>query len=405
MSLPLHDIRWADAIQPLAPTTPRRLFLSHGTPSEGALIFQPMARGRLYLRVEHDDWDFVRAIADAPPFDAAVVREDYLAPYPDSHPRRAFPPDELTTALRTAEIAWSLDPNTARFLDQHSGDGLAERAARSPLAQALSRPWDLEALQERDSVERIVDAAAGQQLLSRVMASPYVEVTDADDPRLTINAEFIRMTRERAGDRIVAGYLQGTGAQMKRGDLDEPAAELVAAGAEVIFVRLRRFKPEEASAEEVLAYAGLIEAITQRGARAVPDCVGRLGPVLVAAGADGFVTGAFRFRKVPDALLARSGGGRAHQLEYEVPGQFYGRARTALERELPPCPEETCEADDGRGDEVAVRIHNLHELRRLAREAGAVGTDFSDLLRAADARVASEWADALQTVARRRHAA
>ena len=58
-----------------------------------------MSRGRLYLRCESNEWDFIRAMKDAPPFDAAVISDRYLAPYPEGHRFYGLRPDRLAKAV------------------------------------------------------------------------------------------------------------------------------------------------------------------------------------------------------------------------------------------------------------------------------------------------------------------
>lgn len=358
-----------------------------------------MPRGRLYIRLEHEEWEFVRELGDAVPFDAAVVRDDYLAPYPKGHRRYGEEAAQLIDALDAVGVRWSLDPNTAQLEHENSGKRLRPRAAGSLLAKALPLPLSPSDLTSEAAQEILVDAAATVQLRSQGFASPYLEVGRVDDPRIKINADLIKRSVERAGDRAVVAYLQTMARFLRDGSAVEVAKHLHDAGAQVIFIRIRRLDPEQASIDDTLAYADLVQRIARAGSRAVPDCIGRLGPVLVAAGADGFSTNALHFRKVPDVLLVSGGGGGSRPLQYEVPGRWHAVPLDRPASNLPPCAVADCEAEDGQGNENAIRVHNLHELRRLARLAAAEGVAFAEHLRAAGSPYASGWAEALERLA------
>ena len=183
-----------------------------------------------------------------------------------------------------------------------------------------------------------------------------------------MNLRLLARSRELAGDRAVIAYLQllrgrlidGTGAELVR--------RLAASGPDVVLVRVRRFKPEQATPAEVVAYGRAVSAGGQAGARMVADCVGRLGPVLVATGADGFASNARCFRTVPDDLHPAGGGGGAGDLVWEVPGGGFAAVGAGTPT---ACAVAGCAAPSGAGDNAAVRVHNLHEFQRAARQAAA----------------------------------
>ncbi len=259
-----------------------------------------MSRGRLYLRCESNEWDFVRKMKLEPPFDAAVISDRYLAPYPEGHKSHGLSPDRLAKAVEACGRRWSVDPDTARLGHRDSSRRQRPHAANRAIAKVLPLPLTVERLGDRDAAAALVEAAAVNQLGSRALAAPYLEIEDFEDPRFAVNLDLLRRTRELAGDRTLVAYLQLLGGQMRDGGGIEAARRLADAGAEVIFVRIRRFEPELATRADLAAYAGIISAGVSEGARVVGDCVGRLGPTLVALGADGFATNAHRFRKVAD---------------------------------------------------------------------------------------------------------
>jgi hypothetical protein len=337
------------------------------------------------------------------PFDGAIISDRYLAPYPDGHRRHGEAPDRLIDELEDLHVPWLLDPDTARLGHHLIKQRWRPRAANSPIAKAVPLPLSPRLSLPSGEAEALVDATAGVQLRSTMFASPYLEVSGVGDPRFETNLRLLELSRERAGDRTLVAYLQTMSRYMNDGNAAEAGVALAAAGAEIVVIRIRRFSPETSSTEGLLAYAGLVAAIKSTDAATVTDAVGRLGPVLVACGADGFSTGAFHFRTVPDDLCPSGGGGNLVPLSWEIPGRFasilrgQGATTTAgwVRCSYPKCPAPT-----GAESEVAVRTHNLHELKRQARLAASEGLGYAARLRTAGSGYPAEWAAALEGLQR-----
>jgi hypothetical protein len=364
-----------------------------------------MSRGRFYLRCESDEWDFIRDLQAPPPFDAAVISDRYLADYPEGHKRFGEPRDGLAKELDGRGIRWSVDPDTARLEQAKSAERQRPRAANRPLAKAVPLPLSAGRLADPNAVDELVEACSLHQLGSRAFAAPYLEVTGPDDPRWNINKKLLARSQELAGDRILIAYLQVLRSHLLDGNAAVLARRLAEAGANVIFVRVRRFEAESATTEEVLAYGDVIDAGTTNGSRVVADCVGRLGPTLIAAGADGFATNAWRFRKVSDDLHpAGGGGGGAGELLWEVPDFALGLPQGAGNSSR-SCAIGNCPAPQGpNGDHLATRIHNLHEFHRAARLAAREEFDYAKRLSKSHSLVARRWGIALQQLEKRRAA-
>jgi hypothetical protein len=359
-----------------------------------------MPRGRFYLRCESDEWDFIRALKEPRPFDAAVISDRYLADYPEGHARHGQARDRLIGALVAQGSHWSIDPDTARLEQASSSTRQRPRAANRPLAQALPLPLSAERLATRDAVDALVEAGSVHQHGSRAFVAPYLEVTGPADPRFATNLRLLERAGQLAGDRTLIAYLQVLRGDLIGGGASAAAFALARAGAEVIFIRVRRFEAEQATSEELLAYATTIDAATRAGARVVADCVGRLGPALIASGADGFASNARSFRKVSDDLHPAGGGGGG-ELLWEVPGASTG---IALSGGTSPvrCELDRCPAPSGPSENhAAVRAHDLHEFQRLARLAAAEGLAYAARLAQSASPVARGWAQALAELARR----
>jgi hypothetical protein len=371
--------------------------------------------GLFYARLEDRDWKFLKRLGTDPPFDAAIVKAPYLAPYPKDDSRHGEDADRLTQALVKKEWDWALDPSTAAHAHPRAAEWTSSRAKNCSLAQALPMPWTPEQLRDQGLAADLVEQAVSVQITSRAIAAPYLEVGGHEDPAIEANCNLLSLVAERAGDQRVLGYLQTLGSRLLDGSAAVAAERIVAAGAETIFIRIRRFDPEKL--DHVLAYLELVERIEALGARAVADSVGHFGVVAVADGAYAFSAGARFFRKVPDALLQRpserseeegeeekdSGGGPP--ILYELPGQLDGVHRDEAGAHLTSCPDPTCDAEDGKGKARHLRTHNFHEFRRQARLAATQGLDFAETLRAIASPTAVLWAEALEQRAAYRRAA
>lgn len=371
-----------------------------------------MAKTGLFLaRLEDRDWKFLQRLRDPPPFDGAIVKASYLAPYPDGDSRCGEPADRLVAKLEEKEWAWALDPATAPHGHHRAAEWASPRARNCTLAQTAPLPWTPETLNDPEVAGDLIDRAVDLQLTCPVLVAPYLEVAGVEDPRAHTNCTLLSLAAERAADQRVAAYLQTTVRPLLDGSAAAVAERCVEAGAETVFIRIRNFKSERL--EHVLAYLDLVERINHAGARAVADSAGYFGAVAVAGGAHAFSAGARHFRKVPDALLQRpsestredgeaSGGGR--RLLYESPGELTGVPPNEAGSHLPACYEPDCPAGNGKGKPHEIRGHNLHELRRLARQAAAEGPDFAKRLRAIGRPETQLWAEALERVAQQRAA-
>lgn len=359
-----------------------------------------MSRGRFYLRCESEEWDFIRALKAPCPFDAAVVSDRYLADYPDGHARHRQPRDRLIDALAAQGAHWSVDPDTARLEQTSSRERQRPRAGNRPLARALPLPLSAERLSTQDAVDALVEAGSVHQHGSRAFVAPYLEVTGPADPRFAVNLRLLERVGQLAGDRTLIAYLQVLRGDLMGGGASAAGSALARGGAEVIFIRVRRFEAERAGTEELLAYAAAIDAATRAGSRVVADCVGRLGPALIAAGADGFASNARAFRKVSDDLHPAGGGGSG-ELLWEIPGASAGIALAGDESPV-RCELNGCPAPAGPSENrAAVRVHDLHEFQRLARLAAAEGLGYASRLAASASPIARGWAQALSELERR----
>jgi hypothetical protein len=372
------------------------------------------SRGLFYARLEDRDWTFLRDLGEKAPFDAAIIRSNYLAPYPSEDHRFGESPDRLIKALTKKEWAWALDPNTAPHAHPRAAEWTTPRARNCSLAQVTQLPWEPARFADSElATAELVDRAVNLQRSARGLAAPYFELKRAEDPELAVNCSLISLVAERAGDQRVVAYLQALGSRLLDGSAEEAAKRYLDAGAESVLIRIRRFDPRDL--KQVLAYLKLVEEIEAGGARAVADSAGRFGPVAVAAGADAFSAGARFFRKVSDALLSKpseragdedegeSGGGPP--MLYEHPGQLAGVHSSDAGSHLASCGEPGCKAQDGKGEPRYIREHNLHEFRRLGRRAAGEGFGFANTLRAIGSPEALLWAAALDQRASERRVA
>lgn len=370
------------------------------------------SRGHFYARLEDREWNLPEALPDKAPFDGAIVKAAYLAPYPEGDRRHGDDPLRLRDVLNRRGWKWALDPGTAPHGHHRANDWSSPRARQCVLAQALPLPWEASKVADPEIAQLLTDRAAALQETAAAIAPAYFESAGAADVAVDANCELIRKIAERAMDQRVVAYLQTLPSHLRNGDAAKIAERYIEAGAQTILVRVRRLDARRL--DDVVAYLALIEQIDEGGARAVADSVGFLGPVLVAGGADAFSAGARCFQNVADALLSdnskqrgndgeeSSGGGP--ELLYAEPGRLTGSRRDGLAGHVFPCSHPSCRAEGGRGDNRFVREHNFHEFQELSRTAAAVGFAYVNHLRALGTQQALIWATALDSQAAQRRA-
>lgn len=372
------------------------------------------SRGLFYARLEDRDWIFVKGLAEPPPFDGCVIRANYLAEYPPGHRDAEVDPRELTKSLEDKKWSWALDPNSAPLAHHQAASWTRPRARNCSLAGALSLPWSVEELSKPEARGELIDRSVAMQDGAGPLAVPYLEIDNREPDPTTVNCELITATAERATDRRVLAFLQVLPSGLRGGAALEAARRFVEAGAETIFIRVRRF--DSANLEQANAYLELVETIEGLGARAVADSAGYFGIVAVADGADAMTAGARHFRTIPQALLTRpvdlgeddeedKAGGGGHPLRYELPGVLGNAATGEVPAGSAVCPHPDCGAGSAEAKPAMIRAHNFHELRRMTGLAAAAGTQFSETLRAIGTPEALVWASALDQRDERRRAA
>lgn len=330
-----------------------------------------VASGQIYLRARHDDLELVSCPSPRP-FGAAILYARYIAPYPDDHPRAGQATAALVDALRAAKVRYVIDPQTPALTKRDIKtvkEGARLRA--SLMARSIDLPLESDALRSWRRRERFVDDTMAMQSGADAVAPPYLEYKVGGPDVLRHNVAMVRRcVASAAGQRSVA-FIQLTGGTLRAGVLKRLASAYAATGVTRVFVRVRDLDTEATSAREFSAYIDGIAAFNEVGVEIVPDCVGRLGPALVAAGASSFSTGPVNFRKVPQALLNKSGGGGV-EVFYEVSGRFYAVSRGARHAAqacfVAPCP---AAATDATLEDL--RLHNLHVLREESRLAATNG--------------------------------
>jgi len=331
-----------------------------------------VASGQIYLRARHDDLELV-SCPSPHPFGAVIFHARYIAPYPEDHPRFGQTTTELVDALRVAKVNYVIDPGTPALTKpdiQTVWEGARLRA--SPMVGAVDLPLDPNALRNAKRRDRFVDDTMLLQAGAAAVVAPYLEyrLRDTDVVRRVNLAMARRCVRSAAGQLPVA-FIQLTVAALRAGVLKQLAPAYAATGVTRVFTRVRDLDTETASALEFGAYLDAIAAFTEFAVELVPDCVGRLGPPLVAGGAASFSTGPVNFRKVPRALLNKSGGG-GMQVFYEVAGGFHAVARGARHASA-PCFFTPCPAAARNASLEDLRLHNLHVLREESRLAASNG--------------------------------
>lgn len=369
-----------------------------------------MSRGAFYLRAESEDWDFADRLGDTPPLDGVIICDRYLAEYPQGHRHYGQPRDRLAVAFEDRGISWRVDPDTARLAHPRSGARQSARDGLRPQAKVLPVPITPEILSDPENLDALLEAAAFSQTGSSSLAVPYFEPTSLSDPLMSVNLALIARARQFAGDRELVSYLQILISRVRDGVAAEMLRQFVDAGADAVMIRVRGLTPEAASVADAEAYARLVHAGASQGARVVADCTGRLGPMLIAAGAYGFSSGVYRFRTIPgDLHPTSSSGGGGDPLTWEMPG---GGAAALGTRVARSCAIRGCEVansgdatgtstrDKKRANE-GTRVHNCHTFQSAGRVAARMGLGYASVLLQSSDAVVRSWAGALQALERR----
>jgi hypothetical protein len=360
-----------------------------------------VANGQIYLRAEHDQLELVRSCPSPRPFGAAIVYARYLAPYPPGHHRAAQSTTELVDALRAAKINYVIDPGTPALTKRNIAT--IEEGARlrqSPMAASINLPLSADDLRNRYRRERFVDDTLGVQTGAQARAAPYLEYKHRGVDVRRVNLAMLRRCVSSAARQLPVGFIQLTLPTLLDGLLIRLAAPYAQTGVTRVFVRVRGLEAEAANAREFSAYLDGIAAFTEVGVELIPDCVGRLGPALVAGGAATFSTGAVYFRKVSTRLLNKSGGGGL-EVYYEVAGGFYSVPRGARHA-APRCVVPSCPAAAPNASLDDLRLHNLHVLREESRLAAvSSGASYAARLIESGQPEAAVWGEVLRERAQR----
>jgi len=196
-----------------------------------------------------------------------------------------------------------------------------------------------------------VDLVLEGQSGSATRIPPYFDVDRRDGAALQLNLQMLRRTVSAVGDEVPTAVLQVTRHRLMAGLVEVVADDYARAGLRRVLLRVRGFESRNAERDELVAYLDAVDAFEQRGVEAIPDCVGRLGPVFVAEGAHGFTTGTRFFRTVPGTLLSVGGGGGGTPIGVQDSGTWEERPR-----------EEDLDAFDAR----VASLQSLRELTTLA---------------------------------------
>jgi hypothetical protein len=335
-------------------------------------IVLTVTNGQIYLRAEHDQLELVRVCPSPRPFGAAIVSARYLAPYPPSHPRFGQTTTALVDALGAEKISYVIDPGTPALTQSDVGTSReGARLRQSPMVAAIQLPLRPEDLRDRSRRERFVDDTLGAQTGAAALAAPYLEHKLHGPEVRDLNLAMLGRCVSSSAGQLPVAFIQLTRAVLLSGGLQLLVSGYASTGVTRVFVRVRELNAEAASAEEFGAYLDAIAAFNELGVEVVPDCVGRLGPALIAGGASSFSTGAVYFRKVGRRLLNKSGGG-GREVDYEVAGGFHAVARN-VRHAAAPCFVPGCPAAPATASLDDLRLHNLHVLREESRIASASG--------------------------------
>jgi hypothetical protein len=285
---------------------------------------------KLIFRPEHDEFAFVRDHRDL--FDAALVPERYAAPYPRRHHLHGQDHERLIKAATEDGGTLWWDPDTPGLRSRTSARLPETHRLRTTAAASNGGiPFDLQGLQDKARRESFCDACLEVQSASAILAPPYFDFLSTEDPSFRLNLELVRRAVQVAGDQIPTAFVQVTAQRLRNGTLSNSAAHYQATGVRRVLLKIRGLDAPTAGRDDLRAYLDAIDSFTARGVEVFADCVGPLGPVLVAGGADGFSTGTRFFQTVAGPLLSLGGGGGGQPIGSRAPGGWSEEPRSESE--------------------------------------------------------------------------
>lgn len=333
-------------------------------------------RSTLYFRPESSEAALVRSAGERGAFDAGIIRAKYLAEYPTGHPLEREDPEELARAFRERRIPYVVDLDTPALCRSELRDETIERRLRATSAgRALKLPLAPADLSDPGQRTFFVGENIAMQAGAQALAAPYLEVMSERDTRLELNVGMIADVVAAGDGRPVVAFVQVTRHRLLTGLLRKLAGHYAGIGLSSVVLRVRDLDAEEATAVELRNYLEAVDAFVAHNLQVIPDCVGRLGPVLVARGARGFSTGVRFFRKVAQSPINTGGGGGGGDLLFEVPGRLRGLA-IGLRRSsgIPTCAVAGCATVGSSPTNSQLREHNLHSLKALGQLAAELGS-------------------------------
>lgn len=335
------------------------------------------------LRPEHDEWDLIEQHPRL--FDAVLIPESYVAPYPPGHLFAGNAPTRLLDAVRAGGISVWRDPETSGLCSRTVLRLPATKRLRlTPLAQAFPLPLDLALLEQPQARRHALELTLATQAASETAAGPYFNFDRRDSQAFRLNLQMAQETVRSVSEQISTAFVQVTLHRLLTGLPAAVAADYATVGIRRVVIRVRGLKCQQADADELSAYLDTIDAFQSRGIEAFADCAGLLGPVLVAGGAEGFSSGTRFFRSVPAAALSAGGGGGGAPVAAQASGSW---------SEVPRPPEQSVRE---------TRVSNIENLRALTQLAARDPDAIIAMLAADGAAHSAVWARVL--AARRRRA-
>lgn len=364
-------------------------------------------RGGFLLRTERGDLRFLARRVLGGPAAGLVVSARILASVTGDDSERRAALAAWRRLLASPGLTWLFDPDTVALTAADIVDepGAAERLREGPIGSSVELPLSVaDVAHDAETRQGLLQATWAQQAGAAALSAPYVPHTRGDDLPTDVNLELVRSTA-RADGRPTAAWLQATVGTLTSGEIAPLARRYAAAGADVALLRIEGVTERDATARHVEAYVRAIQAFEAAGVQAVPDCVGRLGPVLVAAGATAFTAGSWHFRGVGrERLPRRQRGGGSAPVPYELPGRLRAAGALQLARQARSawCTVPGCRAlapDATPGD---LREHAVHEFAAAATQASVQGVAGMLSLLASEAdQLLLGWAQGLRATSAR----
>jgi hypothetical protein len=176
-------------------------------------------------------------------FDAVLVRESYVAPYPAGHHFAGNEPTRLVDVARQVQVPVWRDPETPGLCSRTVLKlPSTKRLLLTPLAREFPLPLDLKLFARRDERLRALELTLATQVSSDTGAGPYFNFDRRDSRAYRVNLEMAKETVRSVSDQVPTAFMQITVHRLLTGLAATVAPDYATVGIKRALIRVRGLK-------------------------------------------------------------------------------------------------------------------------------------------------------------------